>query len=105
MYSIELRNRWKLHARLSDDSHGSFLLIDFGSDRRGTVSAQVFIFIPFRNNQQQAFPDRNRLLTLGTVKLSRIKFREHCGTRMGSLSIYLSIWGYLEIFQIHTDTS
>jgi hypothetical protein len=50
------------------------ILIDFRSDRRGTVHTEVFVFVALRQDQEQFLSDRHCGFTSGTVKGGRFKF-------------------------------
>jgi len=50
------------------------VLIDFRSDRRGTVRTEVFVFIALRQDQEQFLSDWHCGLASWTVEGGRFKF-------------------------------
>ena len=58
----------------NDELNWRGTLIDFRSDRRGTVRTEVFVFIALRQDQEQFLSDRHCGLTSGAVKGGRFKF-------------------------------
>jgi len=50
------------------------ILVDLGTDRRCTISTQVFVFVPFRQDQKQLLSDRHCSLTFRTIKRRCFEF-------------------------------
>jgi len=50
-----------------------FLVFHLGSEGRGAVGAEVFVFVPIRQDQEKAFAHGNGLPATGTEELAGLK--------------------------------
>ena len=58
------------------DLHIPLLELHLGSQGIRTVSAEIFVLVPFRQNQEQAFADRDRPSAARTEKLAGFELTE-----------------------------
>jgi hypothetical protein len=58
------------------DLRVAFLVLHLGPEGVGAVGAEIFVFVPLGQDQEQALPDRNRSAAAGTVKLAGFKLIE-----------------------------
>jgi hypothetical protein len=59
--------------RLNQKLNVLFLVFHLGPERGGALSAEIFVLIPIRQDQEKAFAHRNGPAATGAEELARLK--------------------------------
>jgi hypothetical protein len=67
------KGSYEEHSGLDDEFRGRSTFVDFRPNGGCTVSTQIFVFIPFRQDQKQFLPNRNSCLASWAIERGGFK--------------------------------
>ena len=71
--AIISKGSYRENSGLDDKFRGRCTFIDFRPNGGRAISTEIFVFIPFRQNQKQFLPNRNGCLASGAIERGGFK--------------------------------